>query len=276
MEKTKNLICLVSVYLLATSIVADGVTIEDHPKGWMIETKNAKWLFEAKDEISGLGGLWSNDGKDWLQCFSGPMQPLSRGFPNSVGNFGHPNRPSGSVNTIRGDKRSGDHVIIDSENNDLHFAYHFFETHLTIEVLKAKTGYHFLLETTPGQEILGKYWMPSGELGVLQDHQELSPEWLYLTDRQETSDYMLLAVKTPDDDAPNETWQIDNRMMGFSWGRYGRSRAWEGGHLSGLEHKISLTMVPAGRSHEEIDYTAEQLIEDHFAPLEPPKPNEED
>jgi hypothetical protein len=259
-----------------------GVTIKDttfkdvqgkENTGWFIETKTAKWLFEAGKQRSGFGGLWSNDGMDWLQCFSGPGTARNRGFPNSIGNFGHANRASGAKNTVRDGKMSGDHLIIDAENKNLHFAYHIFEDHLAVEVVKANTGYHFLYEATAGGSIYVKYWTADGkEAKVNPDKydQDLTPEWIYLTDKEEKCKYKLLMVKTPDDDFPNEQWQQGKNMSGFSWGRHGRSKKWKGGFLTGLDHKISVAMIPAETPYEEIKKMAETLSSNHLVPMSSP------
>jgi hypothetical protein len=46
-------------------------------------------------------------------------------------------------------------------------------------------------------------------------------------------------------------------MAGFSWGRHGRHNKWKGGLLEGLDHKISLAMIPAETPYEEIKKMAE-------------------
>lgn len=251
---------------------AFGVTIKDTTfknTGWVITTGNAKYLFEAGKGVSGFGGLWSNDGVDWLRCYAGPGTFANRGFPNSIGNFGHANRSSGATNTIRDDKRSGDHLIIDAVNAQLHFAYHFFEDHVALEVLKATAGYHFLIETNAGGNVKARYWTGAGTPGQMTSHLDFTPEWIYISDAEDKSPWRLLMVKTPEDNVANECWLQGNNMSGFSWGRMGPSGSYKDGLLSGLENKISLAMVPKEMPHEKVKEMAEKLSKNHLQPINP-------
>lgn len=263
----KGTIRLVVAATLFSAVLTFGVTIEEVTNGFEIQTETAKWFFESHDGISGFGGLWDNDDNDWLQCYGGGGTPGNRGFPNSMGNFGHANRSSGATNTVRDGVMSGDHVIIDAQNSQLHFAYHFFEDHMALEVVAASIGYHFLYESTTGGSVYAKYWTADGNVGQLMSHQDFTPEWIYLTDAGETCAYKLLMVKTPDDNAPNECWQQGGNMGGFSWGRYGPAAGYDGGHLSGLDHKISLAMIPKETPYAEIKEMAEALMANHLEPL---------
>jgi hypothetical protein len=276
-EKMRRLtFSLICGFVFIYSGISYGVTIEDttfkdvkgqQNTGWTIKTASAKYLFEAGQGRSGFGGLWSNDGTDWLQCYGGPGTPQNRGFPNSIDNFGHANRSSEATNTIRDNKREGDHLIIDAENKSLKFAYHFFEDHVAVEVLKATVGYHFLIELVAGGNVQARYWTGKGEVGVMTSHLEFTPEWIYISDKDDKSKYRLLMVKTPEDSVDNECWLQGTAMSGFSWGRQGPDKKYAGGFLNGVDNKISIAMIPSTMPFEEVKKMADALSANHLQPI---------
>ena len=64
--------------------------------------------FEKDNGVSGFKSMIDHEGNDWIASYMppGPNGDF-RGFPNSVGNFGHAGRDSGSTTTIVDGKTEG-------------------------------------------------------------------------------------------------------------------------------------------------------------------------
>jgi PelA/Pel-15E family pectate lyase len=259
--------------ILATSIIFLGsvvckaqnvklTEVEWHGAGcYKIEMSNGTVYFEKDNGVSGFKSFVDPDGNDWIASYlePGPNGDF-RGFPNSVENFGHAGRDSGSETTIVGGRTEGDVVILESSNEKFTFQYWFFTDRVAIKVLKSEGEYCFLLECVAGGTAAaedffitadGKKHIPT-EDGEFDD---FTPEWIYLG--TPASNYFLFLAKTPDDDAPNENHrQIRpgnvHNMDIYSFGRTGKEGNYEIKGMSGNEHVSIIGFAPKHRTHNEM------------------------
>ncbi|MDQ8179358.1 hypothetical protein [Pelagicoccus sp. SDUM812005] len=236
-----------------------------------IEMEMGTVYFEKDNGVSGFKSFVDNQGNDWVASYMppGPNGDF-RGFPNSVGNFGHAGRDSGSKTIVVDDRREGDCVVLESSNETFTFQYWFFEDRVAIKVLKSEGDYCFLLETVAGGTadeedyfVLadGKKRIPSGEF------LDITPEWFYLGDPK--VDHFLFLAKTPEDDAPNENHrQIRpngmHNMDLYSFGRTGRDRGYKTFGMSGNEHVCVIGFASADLTHQEMTGLIEGFLAQPF------------
>ncbi|SMF31609.1 pectate lyase, PelA/Pel-15E family [Alteromonadaceae bacterium Bs31] len=233
--------------------------------------------FEKDGGVSGFKSFIDREGKDWIASYlpPGPNGDF-RGFPNSVGNFGHAGRDSGSKTIIVDGKTEGDVVILESSNNTFTFQYWFFADHIAIKVLKSKGEYNFLFEGVAGGTADahdyfvtadGKKHIPKGEFW------DFTPEWFYLGDPKSKS--FLFLAKTPDDKAPNENHrQIrpggEHNMDLYSFGRTGKEHKYKVQGMSGNEHTVVIGFAPSTRTHPEMTMMIESFLAAPFSVGAPP------
>jgi len=240
---------------------------------YKIEMPMGTVYFEKDNGVSGFKSFIDPAGNDWIASYMppGPNGDF-RGFPNSVGNFGHAGRNSGSTTTIVDGRTEGDHVILESSNADFTFQYWFFPDRIAVKVLKSKGDYCFLLETVVGGTADAADYFVAAD-GVKRipagEFQDFTPEWFYLGDPK--AKHVFFLAKTPDDDAPNENHrQIRpngmHNMDLYSFGRAGREQKYEIRGMSGLEHVCVIGFMDAARPHAEIAATVERFLADPFAP----------
>ncbi len=239
---------------------------------YKIERPMGTVYFEKDNGVSGFKSFIDPAGNDWIASYMppGPNGDF-RGFPNSVGNFGHAGRNSGSTTKIVGDRTEGDLVILESANADFTFQYWFFADRIAVKVLRSKGDYCFLLETVAGGTAdAADYFVgadgvtriPSGEF------QDFTPEWFYIGDPQ--AKHVLFLAKTPDDNAPNENHrQIRpngmHNMDLYSFGRAGREQKYEIRGMSGNEHVCVIGFLDAALPHAEIAARMTRTLADPFA-----------
>ena len=228
--------------------------------------------FEKDNGVSGFKSFIDPAGNDWIASYMppGPNGDF-RGFPNSVGNFGHAGRDSGSTTTVVDGRTEGDHVVLESSNADFTFQYWFFPDRVAVKVLRSKGDYCFLLETVAGGTAdAADYFVaadgvkriPSGEF------QDFTPEWFYLGDPK--AKHVLFLAKTPDDNAPNENHrQIRpngmHNMDLYSFGRAGREQKYEIRGMSGTEHVCVIGFLEASLPHAEIAARMTRTLANPFA-----------
>jgi hypothetical protein len=228
--------------------------------------------FEKDNGVSGFKSFIDPAGNDWIASYMppGPNGDF-RGFPNSVGNFGHAGRDSGSTTTVVDGRTEGDHVVLESSNADFTFQYWFFPDRVAVKVLRSKGDYCFLLETVAGGTAdAADYFVaadgvkriPSGEF------QDFTPEWFYLGDPK--AKHVLFLAKTPDDNAPNENHrQIRpngmHNMDLYSFGRAGREQKYEIRGISGTEHVCVIGFLEASLPHAEIAARMTRTLANPFA-----------
>lgn len=248
--------------------------VEWHGVGcYKIEMKNGTVYFEKENGVSGFKSFIDPDGNDWIASYlePGPNGDF-RGFPNSVGNFGHAGRDSGSTTTIVNNIREGDVVILESSNDTFTFQYWFFTDRVAIKVLKSEGDYCFLFEGVVGGSSEaedyfvttdGKKHIPTKD-GEFDD---FTPEWFYLGDPK--ANYYLFLAKTPNDDAPNENHrQIrkgnQHNMDLYSFGRTGQEHGYKTEGMRGNEHVCIIGFHRADRPHNQIAATVESFMESPF------------
>jgi len=240
---------------------------------YKIEMPMGTVYFEKDGGVSGFKSFVDNEGNDWIASYlpPGPNGDF-RGFPNSVGNFGHAGRDSGSTTKIVNGVTEGDLVVLESTNGTFTFQYYFFADHISIKVLKSEGEYNFLFEgvaggTADAEDYFvtadGKKHIPKGEFW------DFTPEWFYLGDPKAKN--LLFLAKTPDDDAPNENHrQIrpngQHNMDLYSFGRTGREHGYTVQGMSGNEHVAVIGFVSADRTHNEIAAMIEGILADPFSP----------
>ncbi|MFI1773690.1 hypothetical protein [Thalassobellus citreus] len=246
--------------------------VEWHGTGcYKIEMPMGTVYFEKDNGVSGFKSFIDNEGNDWIASYLEPGPNGNfRGFPNSVGNFGHAGRDSGSSTIIVDNKTEGEYVILESSNKTFTFQYWFFTNHIAIKVLKSQGDYCFLLEGVAGGKADaedyfvtadGKKHIPSGEF------YDFTPEWFYLGDSKVKN--VLFLAKTPDDDAPNENHRQIRKgnlhnMDLYSFGRAGKERKYEVKGMSGNEHICVIGFMPAKKSHKKISKMIKRFLEAPF------------
>lgn len=274
----------VAVLIAAVSSPAQPVRLTEvpwHGTGcYKIEMPMGTVYFEKDNGVSGFKSFIDPEGHDWIASYlpPGPNGDF-RGFPNSVGNFGHAGRDSGSTTVVVDGRTEGDVVILESSNADFAFQYWFFADRVVIKVLRSRGEYCFLLECVVGGRADatdyfvtadGRQHIPSGRF------QDFTPEWLYLGD-VENANFLFLA-KTPDDDAPNENHrQIrpgdQHNMDLYSFGRTGAEQKYQIRGMSGNEHVCIIGLTRADRAHQDVVAMIEGFLADPFAlPARTPAP----
>jgi len=246
--------------------------VEWHKTGcYKVEMPMGTVYFEKDNGVSGFKSFIDNEGNDWIASYLEPGPNGNfRGFPNSVGNFGHAGRNSGSTTIIVDGKTEGDYVILESTNGTFTFQYWFFTDHIVIKVLKSKGDYCFLLEGVAGGKADaedyfvtadGKKHIPSGEF------YDFTPEWFYLGDSK-VKDVLFLA-KTPNDDAPNENHRQIRKgnlhnMDLYSFGRAGKERKYEVSGMSGNEHICIIGFISSEKTHKKISKMIKKFLAKPF------------
>lgn len=226
---------------------------------YKIEMPMGTVYFEKDNGVSGFKSFIDPEGNDWIASYlpPGPNGDF-RGFPNSVGNFGHAGRQSGSTTTIVNHQTEGDRVILESSNADFTFQYWFFPDRIAVKVLRSKGDYCFLLETVAGGSAdAADYFVtadgmkrtPRGELA------DFSPEWIYVGDPK--AKHVLFLAKSPDDNAPNENHrQIRpgglHNMDLYSFGRTGPEQRYQVRGMSGNDPVCMIGFIDVAVPHDEI------------------------
>ncbi|MDO8835706.1 MAG: carbohydrate-binding protein [Vicinamibacterales bacterium] len=226
---------------------------------YKIEMPMGTVYFEKDNGVSGFKSFIDPDGNDWIASYMppGPNGDF-RGFPNSVGNFGHAGRDSGSTTVIVDGRTEGDHVILESSNADFTFQYWFFTDRVAIKVLRSKGDYCFLLECVAGgtADAADYFVTPDGAKRTPRgEFIDVTPEWFYIGDPK--ARHVLFLAKTPDDDAPNENHrQIRpngmHNMDLYSFGRTGPEEKYRIRGMSGNDHVCVIGFMDASLPHAEI------------------------
>ncbi len=280
MIKSKIMHKLVAfIILLLLPIIGTSQSVKLTEEVWhgtgcyKIEMSIGTVYFEKDNGVSGFKSFIDPDGNDWIASYLEPGPNGNfRGFPNSVGNFGHAGRDSGSKTIIVNGKKEGEVVILESSNNQFTFQYWFFTDRIAIKVLKSEGEYCFLLEcvaggTSDAEDFFvtadGKKHIPTQD-GEFDD---FTPEWFYIGDPK--SNYYLFLGKTPDDKAPNENHrQIRpgnlHNMDLYSFGRTGQEHKYKIEGMSGNEHVCIIGFHRADRPHNQIAATIESFLESPF------------
>ncbi len=238
-----------------------------------IEMPMGTVYFEKDQGVSGFKSFIDNEGNDWIASYlePGPNGDF-RGFPNSIGNFGHAGRDSGSVTKIVNGVTEGELVILESTNGKFTFQYWFMADRVAIKVLKAKGDYCFLFEgvvggTADAEDYFvtadGKKHLPSGAFN------DFTPEWFYLADPKAKN--VLFMAKTPNDDAPNENHRQIRKgnlhnMDLYSFGRTGKEHDYKVFGMNGTEHICVIGFTSANQPHNQMAAMIEAFLEKPFTP----------
>jgi PelA/Pel-15E family pectate lyase len=248
--------------------------VEWHGTGcFKIEMSMGTVYFEKENGVSGFKSFVDLEGNDWIASYLEPGPKGSyRGFPNSVDNFGHAGRNSGSTTTIVDGKTEGELVILESSNEKFTFQYWFFADRIAIKVLKSEGDFNFLFEGIAGGEAdAGDFFVtPDGKRHIPTEEGEFddfTPEWFYLGDPK--AKQFLFLAKTPDDNAPNENHRqiLDggvHNMDLYSFGRTGKEHNYQVKGMSGNEHICIIGFVSSRRTHNEITAMIESFLAEPF------------
>lgn len=272
----KTILAIVCVFPSFSLLNAQNVKlseVEYHgTECYRVEMTMGTVYFEKGNGVSGFKSFIDPEGNDWIASYMepGPNGDF-RGFPNSVGNFGHAGRDSGSKTVIVDGKTEGDVVVLESSNEKFTFQYWFFANHIAIKVLKSEGDYCFLLECVAGgtADADDYFVLADGEKRIPKgEFYDFTPEWFYLGDPK--SEYRLFLGKSPEDDAPNENHrQIrpngQHNMDLYSFGRAGSEHKYKIEGMSGNEHICVIGFAPASRTHNEMTAMIESLLENPFA-----------
>ncbi len=278
MERFKNYLLFLFLICFTANYAQEVKLTEEtwHGVGcYKIEMTMGTVYFEKDDGVSGFKSFIDNEGNDWIASYMEPgPKGEFRGFPNTVGGFGHAGVDSGSTTKVVDDKTEGDLVILESSNDDFTFQYWFFPNRVVVKVIESKGDYSFLYEGVVGGSSEaedyfvtadGEKHFPKGEF------KDFSPEWFYLGDPK-VENHLFLA-KSPDDDAPNENHrQIreggQHNMDLYSFGRTGPEDGYEIYGMSGNEHICIIGFVDADKTHAQIKEKVEGFLKDPFEKIE--------
>lgn len=273
------MLCLFSLFGQLKAQVVKLTEVEYHGTGcYRIEMPMGTVYFEKDNGVSGFKSFVDPQGNDWIASYMEPgPNGEYRGFPNSVGNFGHAGRDSGSKTVVVDGKTEGDVVILESSNGKFTFQYWFFAHHIAIKVLKSEGDYCFLLECVAGgtADADDYFILADGIKRIPQgEFYDFTPEWFYLGDPK--SKYYLFLAKSPEDDAPNENHRQINKaglhnMDLYSFGRTGIEHRYKIEGMSGNEHICIIGFAPASRTHNEMTAMIELLLEKPFSIMGKPK-----
>lgn len=238
---------------------------------YRIEMPMGTVYFEKGDGVSGFKSFVDPEGNDWIASYlePGPNGDF-RGFPNSVGNFGHAGRDSSSITTVLDGRTEGDYVVLESTNGTFTFQYWFFPHHVAIKVLESDGDYNFLFEGVAGgaADAEDYFVTADGERHIPRgEFRDFTPEWFYLGDPK--SNFLLFLAKSPDDDAPNENHRQIRKgnlhnMDLYSFGRTGKEEGYEVRGMSGNEHICIIGFTDAGQTHVEMTTMIEGLLDAPF------------
>ena len=238
-----------------------------------IEMPMGTVYFEKDNGVSGFKSFIDLEGNDWIASYlePGPNGDY-RGFPNSVGNFGHAGRNSGSTTTIVDGKTEGEPVILESTNEKFTFQYWFFSDRVVIKVLKSEGEYNFLFEGVVGgtADAEDYFVTADGEKHIPTiegEFDDFTPEWIYLGDPK--AKQVLFLAKTPDDDAPNENHRQIRKgnlhnMDLYSFGRTGKEHDYKVYGMSGNEHICIIGFAPVTSTHNEISAMIDNFLTKPF------------
>ncbi|MDR8389688.1 hypothetical protein NC796_00975 [Aliifodinibius sp. S!AR15-10] len=256
---------------------------------WKIETANGAWHFEIEHADSGytstgFSSAIDREGNDWIgnNCVDNREW---RGWPNfGPDGFGHPCRGGGGTsqwvdengNPVEfEDRLEGEHLILESWNDNYRVLYHFFPSHAAIEVLEARQPYAFLFEgPIAGQMDIDQqhYVLEDGVNYGLENARGLgylNPEFgndfpspfFYFTD-EEASQILYVGAKGHTEGG-DEGWAQPDNMVIFSYGRDEDEHA-----LTGTDGVAVFGFLDKEMGHEQISDFINARLENPFKSVE--------
>ncbi len=240
---------------------------------WKIQAANGIWHYEIEklenvEPGTGFSSAIDQSGNDWIgnDCVG---RREWRGWPNfGSDGFGHPCRGgSGKSRWLDSDgnqiefeeKYVGEYLILESWNEKFRLWYHFFPSHIAIQILEAHDLYSFLWEgPIAGEMNLDQqyYVLEDGKkrrlpyntgLGYLEPEfgRNFPSSFFYFLD-DNAEQIVYIAVKDQSEGG-DEGWCQPNNMVIFSFGREDDKRA-----LSGTDAICVFGFLNKNIGHEEI------------------------
>ncbi|SNR54867.1 hypothetical protein SAMN04488009_2320 [Maribacter sedimenticola] len=266
---------------------------------WKIAAAGGTWYFEngETDGKTGFSSAFDQAGNDWIgndadkgynTSSSNGGKHEYRGWPNfGEGNFNHPQRKSNATSYWTDAKGNpiafnhileGDHLIMRTSNETYDLEYHFYPTHATIKIIKAKDNYAFLYEGPVGGEqeapIEKDYYVlkdgvhrtfVEGGLGYLNPEfgNKFPSPYFYLADSdpKDTQVFYVGVKDTGPTAAGDEGWRQGDNMVIFSFGRDEDKRAY-----TGNEAICVFGFYPKG-PHDQISTFIESRLKQPFTPV---------
>jgi hypothetical protein len=255
---------------------------------WKIEGANGTWHFEIEhaetgETSTGFNSAIDSEGNDWIanDCVG---RREWRGWPNfGPDGFGHACRGGGGtsrwvnedgtpiefVNSLE-----GNHLILESWNDNYRVRYHFFPSHGAIEVLEANQLYAFLWEGPVAGEMdiekqfyvledgIERNFVHGQGLGYLDpefDRNFPSPFFYFLDENAEQIAYIGARGQS---DGGDEGWAQPDNMVIFSFGREDDKHA-----LTGTNAISVFGFQDKKIGHDEIRAFINGRLNDPFKPI---------
>lgn len=252
---------------------------------WKIEAANGTWHFEIEhaetgEPSTGFNSAIDSEGNDWIgnNCVE---HREWRGWPNfAADGFGHPCRGGGGSSQWideNGDpvefesRLEGDHLILESWNDNYRLKYHFFHEFAAIEVIEANEPYAFLFEgPVAGEMDMNNqyYVLEDGErrefahdvgLGYLNPEfgRNFPSSFFYFVD--EDAENILYVGTAGQSEGGDEGWAQPFNMVIFSFGREDDVHA-----LTGTEAYGVFGFLEKGIGHEDISAFIKEKLDGPF------------
>ena len=252
---------------------------------WKIQTANGTWHYEIEHietgELStGFNSAIDKAGNDWIANNCVGMREW-RGWPNfGSDGFGHPCRGgNGQSRWLDADGQPldfegqivGDHLILESWNDNFRLWYHFFPSHAAIEIIEAHDLYSFLFEGPLAGEMKVEqqyYFLEDGiqrnikfntGLGYLEPEfgRNFPSPFFYFVD-EEAEQIIYFGVKNQSEGG-DEGWCQPGNMVIFSYGRENDERA-----LYGTDAISVFGFLDKELAHNEISKFINDRLDDPF------------
>jgi len=240
---------------------------------WKIEAAYGSWYYEIEHlqtgEVStGFNSAIDKEGNDWIANNCEGRREW-RGWPNfGPDGFGHPCRGGGGFSQWVDEKNNriefdgyleDEHLILESWNDNYKVRYHFFYSHIAIEVIEADEPYAFLWEgpvagkmnidqqhyvLEDGQKREFAHGMGLGYLDPEFNRNFHSPFFYFLDDS--ASHVVYIGVKNQSEGG-DEGWAQPDNMIIFSFGREDDDHA-----LTGIDAIAVFGFLDKSIGHEEM------------------------
>ena len=187
---------------------------------YKISTNSGTYIYHKQG--AGFASLMDQNGNDWIGYHQGNgSSGEARGVPN-LGEFGHPGYTNATSKIIQ---RGPLKISILSETTDgkNQVQWDIFPDYARMTLLKSEKPYSFLYEGTPAGKLDLETAFSVNSAGrktyVRQDWNfDLpAPEWIYFGDEKVRR--VLFFAHHEDDNASDQSWQMDDKMTVFGFGR---------------------------------------------------------
>ncbi len=187
---------------------------------YKISTNTGTYIYHKQG--AGFASLVDQSGKDWIGYHQGNgSSGEARGVPN-LGKWGHPGYTNSTSKIIQ---RGPLKVSILSETLDgrNQVQWDIFPDYARMTLLKSENAYSFLYEGTPAGklDLETAFAVNSGgrKTYIRQDwnYDLPAPEWIYFGDEKVRR--VLFFAHHEDDNITDQSWQMDENMTVFGFGR---------------------------------------------------------